>query len=161
MHLTKRKFFIYAILVLSFIGVFDAVYLTAYHYKTLRLPCTLTQGCDTVLQSSYAKVFGVPVALFGVLYYAVVFVLIIVFMRMREWQERAASYLVYITFAGFLFSLYLTYLQFFVIRSFCQYCLLSGLLTTLLFISSLLLQKTTRAQAQETHGKESNPQPLR
>ena len=128
-----------AIATFGFLGFADAGYLAAEHYIPLPLPCSLTQGCDVVLHSAYATVFGLPVALFGALYYLAVFIIAIHYLLDGMTKRKLISLIAYLTGAGLVFSAFLIYLQGFVIRQWCLYCLGSATITTILFILSLLL----------------------
>ena len=114
-------------LVLSFLGFLDAAYLTIVHFQNQIPPCT-TDGCETVLTSSYAEIWGIPIALFGGLFYISVFFLVL--------ADRKGLTLL-LTGVGFVVSAVLFCLQLFVIDAFCTYCLVSAGITTLLFITSI------------------------
>lgn len=120
-----------AFLILSAAGFLDASYLALLHYTGAGASCFLVEGCDEVLTSPYSTVWGIPVALAGVLYYAAVFLFVLLY-----YAERREEYLLYIaygTFAGFFASLGFLYLQIFVIQALCIYCLISASVSTLLF----------------------------
>ena len=129
---------------LSFAGFVDAAFLTIEHYTGGILPCT-TGGCETVTNSVYSTVGGVPLALFGALAYLSVFVLIILF-----WYEKKALFykmFLGIEAIGFTVSLYLVYLQLFVLHAICQYCMFSALVSTLLFWCGVGFRKSLLAPA--------------
>lgn len=121
---------------LSFLGFLDSTYLTVKHYVGGPLPCSLLQGCETVTTSVYAQIFGIPIALFGALFYLTVLVLVIV-----EWQTGRTDLRQIIWFLGliaFIVSLVLIGLQVFVIKALCLYCLGSALTSTLIFLFASL-----------------------
>ena len=120
-----------AAIVFGVLGLTDAIYLTVNHYANLSTVCYAATRCDLVLTSSYAVIFGVPTALLGALYYAAVVGLSGWFLWRAE--ESVWRYLRLLVSAGFIFSLYLVYLQVFTIGSLCIYCMLSAILTALLF----------------------------
>ncbi len=131
-----NKFLLFTILLLALIGLGDAIFLIVKHYLGA-IDCAIWSGCQEVLISSYSTLFGVPVALFGVAYY-----LFILFSALAYWQTNKnlfANILTFVPSFGFLFSLYLIYLQVFIIHSICVYCMLSALSSTLLFILSLII----------------------
>ncbi|HEX8473391.1 MAG TPA: vitamin K epoxide reductase family protein [Pyrinomonadaceae bacterium] len=115
----------------ALVGLLDAIYLTVEHLAGRTVRCTVVAGCDKVLQSDYSSVGGIPLAALGALAYFAVFSLAILsafgYTRLRV----LLTILVALMFAA---SLWLLYLQAFVIRAFCQYCLLSAAVTTLLLI---------------------------
>lgn len=127
---------------LSLAGLADAVYLTVEHLTGSTLRCTITSGCSEVLGSQYATVGGYPLAAFGALAYFGVFSLA----TLSAFGYRSANHLLNALVAlMFLFTLRLLYLQAFVLHAFCQYCLLSALVTTLL-CATLLLRRFSRAR---------------
>lgn len=123
-------------IVVSFLGFLDATYLTAQHYLGTIPPCVITTGCETVLTSEHNAIFGIPVALLGAVYYLLLFLLVVFSLDMKRWIIRFAAYL---TPIGFLASLYFVYLQLFVIKEICSYCIVSATTSTILFILGLFI----------------------
>ena len=82
-------------------------------------------GCATVAQSHYSHIAGINVAVFGIVGYA----LLIGAAALRGDLGRFAGFLV--ALVGFGFSVYLTYLELFVIDAICQWCVASAVLMTL------------------------------
>ena len=97
-------------------GVGVAGYLTWAHYSNATVVCVRGGGCETVQQSSYAEIAGVPVALLGLLFYSAVTALIA--------SDSGNARLGAATLAciGVLFSGYLLVLQLFVIHALCIWC---------------------------------------
>src|SRR3989344_4887040 len=73
-----------AFLILSLAGFVDSTYLTAKHFLGTPVPCSLLEGCETVLSSPYSVVAGIPVALFGSLLYASVFLVTLMYLSRRK-----------------------------------------------------------------------------
>jgi len=144
-NLPKPALFLTAIF--AFLGFADAAYLTADHYLAVPLPCSLTQGCDVVLNSQYATVGPVPVALLGALYYLAAFFLAIYIFSSESPKVSAARAIQGLSGLGLLASVYLVYLQFEIIRALCMYCLISATMTLLLFLSSSWLASRMSRQA--------------
>lgn len=118
----------------AIIGLVDASYLTYEHYSDIIPPCTnsFLADCGKVLQSQYALVFGVPLAGIGVFYYSL---LLIVAVSVIINNNRIGKYaIVILTTGGFVSSLYFVFLQLFVIKAICIYCMLSAIVSTILFI---------------------------
>jgi uncharacterized membrane protein len=114
---------------ISLVGLGDAIYLTVQHLTGESLRCTIISGCSEVLSSPYAQVGSIPLAAIGAAAYFTVFSLAI----LAAFGYRLAIPLLKILLAlMFLTTLWLLYLQAFVIRHFCQYCLLSAAVTTAL-----------------------------
>jgi len=134
----KYNKLIYIFTAISLLGFLDAVYLTTSHY-TGHITCSVISGCQEVLVSQYSEIFGIPLALLGAGYY--LFILINSLLYIDNQNKYSKLVLSYIPIFGFLFSIYLIYLMFFVIEALCQYCLLSAGSSTLLFLFSMLLIK--------------------
>jgi uncharacterized membrane protein len=123
-------------------GVADAVYLTVKHFTGEAVPCSIVEGCDQVLTSSYAEIFGVPLAAFGALAYFTAFSLAILaaFGNRRMWTLFGIQVVLMA-----IFTAWLVYLQAFVIEAFCQFCLISAAIT-LVLLAIFLVSKFSRAR---------------
>jgi uncharacterized membrane protein len=89
-----------------------------------------SSGCETVANSTYSHLFGVNIAIFGILGY----VALLACALLRGDAARMAGFLV--ALVGFGYSLYLTYLELFTIDAICQWCVASAVLMTLLFVTN-------------------------
>lgn len=135
------------VLGLAVIGLADAVYLTVKHYLGDPVPCSLTEGCDTVLTSDYAVFGGLPVALWGAFYYLVVIFLAAMNLPRLggvDSQDNGFGRAVLFGFssAALATSAILVYLQGQVLESWCAYCLLSATLALLIFLTLLFSRRT-------------------
>lgn len=127
----------------ALVGLGDSIYLTIQHYTGEKVPCGLTGGCEMVLSSAYAEIGGIPLAAFGAFAYFVAFSLAILaaYGNRLMWKLFGVQ-----TALMAAFSLYLVYLQAFVISNsnvawsdrFCQFCLLSAATSVTLFIIALV-----------------------
>jgi uncharacterized membrane protein len=98
-------------------GVVLAAYLTRAHYDDGSLVCPVGGSCEAVQESEYAEVAGIPVALLGLVSYAVLLALI-------AWDAPLARLAAAaLAFTALLFSVYLLVVQAFVIDAFCIWCL--------------------------------------
>ena len=120
---------------LSLVGLADALYLTIEHVTGQSVRCTIISGCSAVLSSPYAVVAGIPLAAVGAAAYFTVFSLAILTLFSYSWAAKLMGVMVFTMFG---LSLWLIYLQAFVIREFCQYCLLSAAITTALLVVVLI-----------------------
>jgi uncharacterized membrane protein len=138
--LGRRAALLYGIAALvSIIGLADAGYLTVEHLSGRSVRCTLS-GCSEVLSSPYASIRGYPLAGVGAVAYFVVFSLA----TLAAFGYRGlGKLLTIIVGAMFLTTVWLLYLQAFVIGHFCQYCLLSALVTTALTVLIIAAQRQT------------------
>jgi uncharacterized membrane protein len=107
-------------------GLLDSVYLTVHHLTSEPVPCNIVAGCETVLTSKYAEFQGIPLAAFGAAAYFVAFSLAILaaFGNRRVWPVFGVQVMLMSAF-----TIWLLYLQAFVIGAFCQFCLISALTT--------------------------------
>ena len=135
-----KKLYALAALI-SLIGLADALYLTIEHVTGESVRCTIISGCSAVLSSPYAVVAGVPLAAIGAAAYFTVFSLAILSLFDYSIAARLLTALVLVMFGV---SLWLVYLQAFVIREFCQYCLLSAVITTALLVVVLIARRGPR-----------------
>jgi len=135
-----KKLYVVAAL-LALFGIADALYLTIEHLTGQSVRCTIISGCSAVLSSPYAVVAGIPLAAIGAGAYFTVFSLAI----LALFGYRIAGKLL-VPFVGamFLVALWLIYLQAFVIREFCQYCLLSATITLALLVVVLMSRRLHR-----------------
>jgi len=126
---------------LSLIGLADALYLTVQDLTGQSLRCTIVSGCSEVLSSPYAHIGPVPLAVLGAIAYFTVFSLAVLAVFGYRLAVPLLGGLVGVMF---LMTLWLLYLQAFVIHHFCQYCLLSAAVTTVLTVivwGSRILQR--------------------
>ncbi len=123
--------YIVVFFIVAGLGFIDATFLSVEHYRGEIPPCSLTGGCETVTTSEYSKIMGIPVAYTGALYYLIVLILLILYVDLR--REIFIKGIFGLTTIGFLGSIYFTFLQFFVIKAICPYCLFSALTSTILF----------------------------
>jgi len=123
------------IVALSALGIAISIYLTyLYHTKATALFCAVGSGCDTVRDSPYSAILGVPVPLLGVIGYSLVFIL-----SLTSIQNQTRWLLLYIvSLTGFVFSAYLTYIELFVLKAVCLYCLISSFAITAILITLLI-----------------------
>ena len=129
--------------IVSLAGVADAAYLTIHHYTAEPVPCSIIEGCEQVLTSPFATIGDVPLAILGLLAYFTAFslALLTIFGNRMMWRLFGAQVII---MAGF--SAWLVYVQAALIGAFCQFCLLSALITTILliiFVVSLFKRSTT------------------
>lgn len=142
----RRGITLYAAAALvSLIGLADSIYLTIEHVTGQSVRCTVIFGCSEVLSSPYATVRGYPLALVGAIAYFVVFSLATLAAFSYEFVPRLLAIVVGLML---LTTLWLLYLQAFVIRHFCQFCLLSALVTiTLSALVAIALRKSCAASS--------------
>ena len=123
-----------AVAIVAVAGLADATYLTVQALTGETLSCGGSPDCFRVLGSSYAKVGGIPVAMLGALSYFTVFTFATFAAFGYSW---APKFLALIAGAMFLMTLWLLYVQAFLLHAYCRYCLFSAAITFL--IAGLLI----------------------
>ena len=133
--MTKRM--IIAALALGGVGL--STYLAMYKLGYIGTLACGAGGCETVQMSKWATLMGLPVAVWGLLYYVALFVAAFLGTTERlvdsPWISHA---LLALTSWGVAFSVWLTYLELYVIHAICRFCVVSAILVTVLFVMSVL-----------------------
>ncbi|MGE5208974.1 MAG: vitamin K epoxide reductase family protein [Alphaproteobacteria bacterium] len=135
MNVSRFRTILYtAVAIVAVAGLADATYLTVQALTGETLSCGGSPDCFRVLGSSYAKVGRIPVALMGALAYfsAFTFAIFAAF-----GYARARKLLALIVTMMFLATLWLLYVQAFLLHAYCRYCLFSAAITFL--IAGLLI----------------------
>lgn len=137
----NRSSLLFGVVILALLGLADAWYLAESALSGASLACDISglSGCNLVAQSEYSRLFGVPLAVYGAVFYALFFVLsacVWFFHNRTLYHVLVASAVV-----GILASTYFLYLQFFVIKALCIYCIASFVIALLLFGGAAVLWK--------------------
>ena len=131
-----------ALPLLAFIGLADALYLTAHHYLGFPLACGPLSGCGTVTSSLYSVVLGIPVALFGALYYLGMF-----FGFLFALEYKSLTYfraVCKLSVCGLFASAWFWFVMAFLLHAWCTYCLISATTSTILFAASMYALRVTQ-----------------
>lgn len=122
----SRPWMYYLAALLSLVGLADSVYLTVTHLTGENVVCVASSGCSEVLSSSYASVGSIPLGAFGALGYFTAFSLATL---AAFGYARARTFLAVVVAGMLATTLWLLYVQAFVLHAFCDFCLLSAGLT--------------------------------
>ena len=128
----------WASVILTILGIMDATYLYIYKLSSNDRMCLGSGDCATVNYSRYSEVYGIPVALLGLLAYLIILGISILEIRTTFFKTNANLLIFGISLVGVLFSAYLTYIELFVIFAVCPFCVISAILITLIFILSII-----------------------
>jgi uncharacterized membrane protein len=125
---------------MSLVGLFVSAYLYLYKIGRIGTLACGTGACETVQTSAWSRFAGVEVALIGVVGYAALLVVALIALQpaARRWP---ANLLTVLASGGVLFSAYLTYLELFVIRAICRWCVGSALIILSILILALLARR--------------------
>jgi uncharacterized membrane protein len=133
---------------LSLAGLFVSAYLYLFKIGKIGALACGTGGCETVQLSPWSRFAGVEVSLIGVIGYAVLTALSLAALQpalsSRRWPTLL---LILLAMAGVAFTVYLTYLELFVIHAVCRWCVGSGVIIVAILIAALLdRQRLSRAR---------------
>jgi uncharacterized membrane protein len=132
------------LVLLAAVGLADTVYLVMKSATGGSVVCNVLNGCNTVLNSSWSEIAGLPTAVYGLGYYGLLFVFSLAYLIWRDYL--ILQLLAVISTVGVLVSLFLVYLQLFVIGAVCEYCMLSALTTVCLcLVVWLLMYRNTKS----------------
>ncbi len=127
---------LWAPVVFSALGVFVSIYLSTKRLTGGSLACTRWAECDTVNNSVYAKIYGVPVAFIGLAGYLVLLGLALAALETEgNTQRRLLGLGFVLALGGVGFSAYLTFIELYVLEAICVWCVISAILITLLAIA--------------------------
>lgn len=131
------------LVVVSFIGVLDATYLSASYLKGTNLVCGGFGDCTGVTTSKYSEILGIPVAYFGFLYYATFFLFSL---TVATFKKRALILPLFVlSFVGLLASVWFVFAQLVLLKSICIYCMGSALSSTALFVVAFFLWRSPQS----------------
>jgi len=123
------------LIILSLIGFAVSFYI--YYSKKYNKPmyCPIGKDCDAVVKSRYGETFGIENTLPGMLFYILIFIYGILLNRNVFISNAVYYFIVGISFVSVLFSLYLTFVQAFVLKKWCEYCIVSSIASILILVA--------------------------
>lgn len=128
--------------IFTVIGLLVAIYMTVYAITSNDNMCIGSQDCSVVNASRYSKInlagFEIPVAVLGVAGYAVILGVLLLERRIDFLQKNGTLVFFGLSLMGFLFTLYLIYVEIALIKAFCPFCIASQVAMTLIFILSVI-----------------------
>lgn len=137
------------LLIICIIGFLDSLYLAYKAIFSEPLPCLIGSSCDTVTTSIYGKFMGIPVSVYGILYY-IFGIALFLFLMIKELKIKVLPFIFSIT--GLSVSIYFTFIQYFVLEAFCTYCLLSAICTIFIFLLIFFSKNITYPQKSDILG---------
>ena len=133
--------FIASFIALSIGGIINSGYLVYKHQNGVKKPlvCPMDHDCSVVTESKWSKIFGVRNEILGFLFFIFVFLAMLSTFVFTEFT--ATIYLLLFIFTGgaVLFSGFLVLVQIYAIKDYCFYCIISAILTLLVFINTTFL----------------------
>jgi uncharacterized membrane protein len=129
-------------IILTVIGLLVSVYMTIYKITSDDSMCVGSGDCKTVNESRYSEVtiggLVVPVAAIGVVGYTAILAVLLLEQRVNFLQQNGSLVFFGLSLMGFLFTLYLIYVEIALIKAYCPFCITSQVAMTLIFILSVI-----------------------
>ena len=123
---------------LAILGLLVSIYMTIYKITSNDNMCLGSGDCSTVNASRYAEINGIPVALIGVLGYAAIAGIHWLDRKNDFFEANGSMILFGISLIGFLFTLWLIYVEIALIKAICPFCVTSQITMTIIFILSII-----------------------
>lgn len=133
---------------LVIIGLLVSIYMTIYKITSNNKMCLGSGDCSTVNSSIYSEVNGIPVAALGIIGYAAILALHYLETKQGYFKNNAALLIFGLALTGFLFTLWLIYVEVALIKAICPFCLTSQAAMTLICVISVI-RLARQPQSQE------------
>jgi uncharacterized membrane protein len=125
-------------IVVSVIGIAISIYMTIFKLTDNAAMCIGNHGCSIVNASRYSSIYGIPVALVGFGGYIAILAALFLETRLDFFKENGNLLAFGMALIGVMFSAYLTYLEFYVIKAICPFCVASAIAISLVFVLTLI-----------------------
>jgi uncharacterized membrane protein len=128
--------------ILSLVGLFVSAYLYLYKIGRIGTLACGAGGCETVQQSVWSRFAGIEVSLIGLVGYAGLLLVSLASVQPALSERRwPTTLLLLLSGLGVAFTVYLTYLELFVIHAICRWCVGSAVIIFAVFVTALLEQR--------------------
>jgi len=132
--------------VVSLAGLFLGVYLTLYHYGFIGTLACNVSSCEKVQTSRWSMLFGLPVAMWGAGFYALMLALCVAGLQPRYETSRGLALAIMLLAGwGAVFTGWLNYVEAFILHAWCEWCLGSATMVLILFVLAVLDWRETSA----------------
>ena len=123
---------------LAVLGLLVSIYMTIYKVTSNNSMCLGSGDCSTVNASNYSEVNGIPVAVFGVIGYAAILAVHFFENRNRFFKQNGTLMIFGMALTGFLFTLWLVYVEVAILKALCPFCVTSQTAMTIIFIIAVI-----------------------
>ena len=123
---------------LAILGLLVSIYMTIYKFTSNDKMCIGSKDCSVVNASRYSEIYGIPVAVLGVVGYAAILGVLVLERNPGFFRENASMLFFALSLTGFLFTLYLIYVEIALIKAYCPFCLTSQAVMSFIFIISVI-----------------------
>jgi len=126
------------IIVFTVIGLLVSIYMTIYKLTNNDSMCIGNGGCSIVNASGYSEISGIPVALVGVGGYLAILAILFLERKPGFFEENGSMILFGLTLTGFLFTVWLIFVEVALIKALCPFCLTSQISMTIIFTLTII-----------------------
>lgn len=130
---------IVSLVVLAFLGLVNASYISYKRTREQPMVCPINNDCEKVIESRWSRIFYIKNDTLGIIYFLILLIFSISLFLYSDYTNLISKGLFLINTLAFLFSLFLLYVQKYKIKSYCFYCLISALITFLVFLNTIAL----------------------
>jgi len=123
---------------LSILGLLVAIYMTIFKLTNNEKMCIGSGGCTIVNSSGYSEIRGIPVAVVGVLGYLSILAVFYLERKPGFFQTNGTMIQFTITLTGFLFTVWLVFVEVALIKAYCPFCITSQVAMTIIFILTVI-----------------------
>jgi len=124
---------------LGLFGVWVAYKVYIHKKKARPLVCMIGFDCHTVMHSDYSKFLGIKVEVLGLIYYSLVTIFYFLLLLVQgALPSSAVVAMIVLSTIAFLFSMWLIFVQIFLLRKGCSWCIVSALICTAIFVVTIL-----------------------
>ncbi len=122
---------------LAGLGALDSAYLTYVKFAGAQAACGGIGDCETVNNSAFSEIAGVPIAILGLAAYLAIIALFLLERSRLAYAEYARLAAFGVTLIGTIYSGWLTYVEVAILRAICPFCVISAIIISLLFLISV------------------------
>ncbi len=120
------------------LGIAVSIYMTIYKLTDNNSMCLGSGDCSVVNASRYSEVNGIPVAVIGVIGYVAILAALLLETRSRFFRENGTMLTFGMSLTGFIFTVWLIYVEIALIKALCPFCITSQVTMTILFILAII-----------------------
>lgn len=127
-----------ASLALVIVGLLVSIYMTIYKFTNNDGMCLGSGDCSTVNASRFSEMNGIPVAVFGVVGYTAILIVHLFENRNSFFKQNATLLIFGMSLTGFIFTLWLVYVEVALLKAYCPFCITSQVAMTVIFILAVI-----------------------
>ncbi len=125
--------------VLTTLGLLVSIYMTIYKLTSNNAMCLGSGDCSSVNASPYSEIYGIPVAFVGFLGYGAILAILLLQDSFGKFISENSTLAIFgLVVTGFAFTIYLVFLELYVIKAICPFCVTSQVTMTILFITTIV-----------------------